>query len=264
MEAPRVLVFLLLLFLFFASPTTRPPSLTQQLELDHVIEKETYAVGWLNGSHYGDFNVSAPRWANLTGLRRSDNYSWELLAEVRSRAREQRRRLFSNSAFPLRSSPDNEHDLSSGHSINDTGAGTSLVDQSKEGDQVYQNVTGFVQGKWVRSGITTRLHPNLNLTSLAPTTLYTTEGFQYNVTGQEGDLSFGLMQNHGEGYISYDGKATEIKAKMNLKDEGSSGDGWEITMYGVQYPRHGGIILTSTSPKYVHYQPVTVQVITGT
>ena len=250
MEGPRVFLFLVLLFLFFASPNTRPPSLAQQLELEHVVAEERYAVGLLNGSSHGDFDPSADRWINITGFRRNDGYSWELLPYVRSKAREQRQRIFY--AFPaaLESLKTTKLEAIGNSSRSDTEDLPSSVETTDDGDQVYQNITGFIRGKWVRwEPVVGHQRPTLNLTTLAPSTFYARENFLHNVTGQEGDLRFKLDEKLTEYFLSSDGYAREIEAEMTLKDEGSSGDGWSINLYGLHYPHHGTVVLTSTSPK---------------
>lgn len=83
MEGPRVILLFILLFLFFSAPSTRPPTLSQQLELDHVIAEETHWLTVLNGSSYGDFDPPTGRWLNITGFRQHDSYAWDLLPHVK-------------------------------------------------------------------------------------------------------------------------------------------------------------------------------------
>ena len=250
MEGPRVLLFLILLFLFFSSPNTRPPSPAQQLQLDHILAKERYHIGLLNGSAAGDFNPSTGRWINVTGFRHGDHFAWSLLPEVQSRVREQRRRIFYaypadfQTPVPINSRPDRNV------SDTDTELPTSVIASSKNDDDVYRNITGFVEGKWVRwEPAAINYHPILNLSSLAPSEFYTAEDFLYNVTGREGDVHFKLDQKHSEHFISSGSYATDVKVEMTLKDEASNGDGRAIILHGVHSPQHGSTVLTSTSAK---------------
>lgn len=250
MEGPRVVLFFVLLFLFFASPDTSPPSLAQQFQLDQIIEEERYNVRFLNSSSHGDFDPVIHRWLNLTGFRHNDTYAWDLLPHVKAKAREQRQRIFSAYPTAIQSPQD---DL-----VKDTGSNSDLgihnlsaaIAHSEYEEHVYRNVTGFVRGKWVRwEPVVGYRAPQLNLSLLAPSTLYATENFGHNVTSQEGDIRFRLEEQRSESLISTHGYAREINAEMTLKDESSTGDGWAIVLHGVHYPQHGTIVLTSTSPK---------------
>lgn len=250
MEGPRVILFLVVLFLFFASPNTRPLSLAQQHGLDHTIAEERYSVSLLNVSTRGTFDPPTDRWLNITGFRRNDGYAWNILSLVRSRAREQRRRIFY--AWPEAfQSPDGATVVKSSNE-SEIATNTMFASTALHGynENVYENVTGFIRGKWVRwEPPVSYQRPKLNLTTLAPSMFHTKGIFGRNVTGREGDLRFKLDEKGSESVSSNDVYAREIKAEMTLKDEGSSGDGWDIVLHGVHYPVHGTIILTSTSPK---------------
>jgi len=249
MEGPRVFLFLVLLFLFFASPNTSPPSLARQYELDQVVAEEIHDVSLSNSSTYGDFDPSTYRWLNLTGFRRNDNYAWDLLPHVKSKAREQRRRIF-YAYHKAVQSPEDNHIGETGSNSNTGTQNSSVSVALGDHDDVYQNMTGFIRGKWVRwEPVVGYQGPKLNLSLLAPSTLYSKENFGHNVTGREGDMRFRLEEKRSESLISTHGYAREIKAEMTLKDESSTGDGWAIVLHGVHYPQRNTIILTSTSPK---------------
>ena len=250
MEGPRVFLFLILLFLFFSSPNTRPPSPAQQLQLDNILAKERYGIGLLNGSAPGDFNPATGRWINVTGFRHGDNFAWNLLPEVQSRVREQRQSIFYAHPADFQSPVHIDSRLGRNISATDTELPTSVIASSENGDDVYRNITGFIKGKWVRrEPAAGNDNPVLNLSSLAPSELYTTEDFLYNVTGREGDVHFKLDQKYSENFILSGSYATDVKVEMTLKDEASNGDGWAIVLHGVHSPQHGSIILTSTSAK---------------
>lgn len=252
MEGPRVLLFLALLFLFFASPNSSPPSLAQLYQLDQIIAEERYNVGLLNSSNHGDFDPSARRWQNLTGFRHNDSYAWDLLPHVKAKAREQRQRIFS--AYPTAISfPEDDRFRDSGNNAN-TGiqSWSTATAHSDYEEHVYRNVTGFVRGRWVRwEPVIGYEVPTLNLSMLAPSTLYSKEKFAHNITGQEGDIRIRLEEQRSEALNSTHGYAREIKAELTLKDESSTDDGWAIVLHGVHYPQHGTVVLTSTSSKSV-------------
>lgn len=256
MEGPQLLVFLILIFWFFASPRTGLRSLPRQLELSEIIATEEYAFTLLNQSSYGVFDPSADRWINITGFRRDDNFTWDLLSEARFRAKEQRWRIFNTFPVSIQSLNDSYLGSGTGSSGNDSLTRMSVIESTDIIEPVYRNITGFLKGKWVRKDLAMQpRQPVLNLASLAPSTVYTAGEYQYNVTGPQGDLRFKLNEDYDEYSISPDGEATEVRAEMTLKDITSSGDGWTITLYGVHYPQHGTIVLTSTSLKYVCSMP---------
>lgn len=252
MEGPRVFLFLALLFLFFASPNSGPPSLAQLYQLDQIVEEERYNVGLLNSSSHGDFDPSAHLWQNLTGFRHNDSYAWDLLPHVKAKAWEQRQRIFSAYPTAIRS-PEDDGSKDSGN-ITITGIQNLSPARARREyeEHVYRNVTGFVRGRWVRwEPVVGYEVPTLNLSLLAPSTLYSEENFAHNVTGQEGDIRIRLEEQQSEALNSTHGYAREINAELTLKDESSTGDGWAIVLHGVHYPQHGTIVLTSTSSKSV-------------
>ena len=246
MDAPRVVLVIFLLLFLFASPDTQIPSPSQQRELEYLVIEERHALDLLNASHYGDLDAGRNRWINVTGLRKEDGYAWDLLPKVQERIAKDATNLHN----AWRHSGAGKGDLLIGieHS---GGRNTSNKHMSELEVPMYHNVTGIIHGKWVRSRITREGHaPILNLTALAPRLSYTTDRYNRNITGTEGDLRIKLDERNSEIVTSEPISAREISAELTLKDDKSSGDGWEMTLHGVHYPNEGGIVLTTTGQRF--------------
>lgn len=248
MDTPRIVLLIFLLLFLFASPDDRGPSASQQRELEYLLTQERRALDLLNSTSYGDFDPSQGRWINVTGLRQKDNYAWDLLPRVQERAREQQLDI-------LNASPLLHGDRSSGSKYRTENGKIWLEDYNGTATSknpwggLYENVTGIVRGHWVRSRIAhSYTPPELNLTSLAPGIAYSTEQFKRNITGRDGNLRIKLEEkemdrSHKAGLVR------EIRAEIVIKDENSSGDGWEMTLHGIHYLRQGGILLATTGKR---------------
>lgn len=248
MDTPRIVLLIFLLLFLFASPDTQRPSASQQRELEDLLAQERRALVLLNSTDYGSFDATQGRWINVTGLRQNDNYAWDLLPRVQERAREQQRDI-------LNASPLLHGDRSSGSDFRTKDGKIWLEDYNGTATSqipwggLYENVTGIIRGHWVRSKVADNYTPpELNLTSLAPGIVYSTEQFKRNITGREGNLRIKLEekdkdQTHEVGLVR------EIRAEMVIKDENSTGDGWEMTLHGIHYLRQGGILLATTGKR---------------
>ena len=260
MDASRVALVVFLLLFLFLSPDSQTPSLSQQRDLGHSIFEERQALSLLNTSSYGGLNATSNRWLNITGLRQNDGYAWDLLLNVQERAREQLQDI--HNAFEFTSVFKNAS-LHLGEPAND-GDKQNIVDKSLstmkpfyDHAPLYSNVTGIVRGQWTRSKIGEGFSsPSLNLSALTPRTGYVSQNYNRNITGRSGDLRFHIHEGNGDNFvlgIEDDGLVRDVKATMTIKDESSSGDGWETSLFGVHYPLQGGVILTTTSEKYALY-----------
>lgn len=248
MDTPRIVLLVFLLLFLFASPDTQRPSASQQRELEYLLAAERHALNLLNSTNYGDLDATQDRWINVTGLRQDDNYAWDLLPSVQERAREQQR------------------DILNGASLLPDGRTSSPTFTAKDGrvrlaehngteasispwGGVYENITGIIRGHWVRSKVAeNHASPIVNLTSFAPQVTYSTQQFKRNITGREGNLRIKLEEK--ESNLSPDnGLVRELRAEMVIKDENSSGDGWEMTLHGIHYPEQGGILLATTGQR---------------
>ncbi|MCJ1360693.1 MAG: hypothetical protein MMC33_010702, partial [Icmadophila ericetorum] len=247
MDTPRIVLLVFLLIFLYTTPDNQRTTPAQQLELQYLIQEERLALDLLNTTHYGDLNAEENKWINVTGLREGDGYAWDLLPEVQEKAREQSERV------------ERYWD-----GINKSGFGATTVGKEEKAPAnvttlqsnnvivpFYQNVTGILRGEWVRSKIGSgRQAPELNLTALAPRVSYTSREYNRNITGHTGGLRVKLDEKNSEALWVDEDKVRELRAELTIEDETSSGDGWEIAMHGVHYPKSGSILLTTSGDKF--------------
>ncbi|KAI9794098.1 MAG: hypothetical protein M1833_000463 [Piccolia ochrophora] len=246
MESARGVFFILLILFLFLSPDTQPPSVNQRHEASRLVDQEKHGLGVLTRSAYGKFDTTTGGWLNLTGLREEDGYAWEGLSTVKKAASEDVLVLGGGGRDLLEGIADSAVEVSTPKGETDD---ESLLSQRLM--PVYQNVTGLIRGHWARSKLSAALRkPELNLTAIAPNTAYATHEYDRNITGHEGKIQIKLSEKAGEQIEEKTGAVRDISATMSIKDETSSGDGWDITLHGVHFPNFGGVILTTTSQKY--------------
>ena len=250
MEGTRVVFVLFLLIFLLSPPDTQRTTPSQQRESKHIIEEERHALAMLNHTRYGDFNPTKHQWLNLTGLRASDGYDWSLLPLATAKAREQAQAVLG--ATQIQSGEDAVHSLPHG----EFGERYSNVADLDSGEKLpelipfYQNVTGLIHGKWTRTSlgnISTAISPNLTALSSVS---YITKEFNRNITGARGDLIMKLDERKGTGVQVGLNTAREIKAELTIQDKSSSGDGWEMILYGIHFIESGSILLTTSGEKF--------------
>ncbi|KAK1672522.1 hypothetical protein BDP55DRAFT_672597 [Colletotrichum godetiae] len=250
---PR-LVFLALAFIgvfwILLSPGNGGASLFSASDLAiQRLRRHQHALDLLNTSAYGDFTPREngtsegllPRSLNLTGFRPKDGFAWDDLERFRERCLE-----WSHNAIP-------------------PVGGVNLWDIG-EGEPVWQNATGAVKGTWIRREATSRREwTNYNLSAITPSLHWsgTQSEWARNITGDEGKILMDLVDTgkHGreldyrsdveddEGPSS-GGKVRSAKASITIEDVKGSGVNWEMRLHGVQWPRQGTILLTTTSEKF--------------
>ncbi|OAX81010.1 hypothetical protein ACJ72_04655 [Emergomyces africanus] len=139
MDNRRALLFFVLLFFLLSAPEPRPPSVGFERERHQQKTEEQRALSLLNNSRYGDLDSAADRWLPLGGLTKEDGYAWNLLPVVKDRARDQLYSILQHSGL-LSEQPIEwqTHPL------------RSDLNTSALQIPVYHNVTGKVQGDWVR------------------------------------------------------------------------------------------------------------------
>lgn len=255
MDAPRTVLLLFVILFILLSPESQQPTISQQREVGRLIADERDALAVLNESRYGDFDAAKGKWLNVTGLRAQDGYVWDALPKVQERAREQLWRALRDEGFWRL---DGHKDDRIRKMLEGEGKVSVPMNRSWTeeiwGDMlpIYQNVTGIVRGEWVRSPASVGMRdPRINLTAVVPELLYSTQEYNRNITGNGGKIQFKLDEKRSKELDSAPGSVREISAQVTIKDETSSGDGWEITMHGVHYPDFGGIILSTTSEKSI-------------
>ncbi|RDW94911.1 hypothetical protein BP5796_00674 [Coleophoma crateriformis] len=240
-EYARVLLILIFLFYLYTSPDQQVGPAGFPSPRDYASERiarQKHALDVLNTTRWGDFEPRAQgytpgRWLNLTGFREHDGYGWDRLEGWRARC----------DAFSKR--------------FRAVGA-EGYTDLN---GRVYENVTGIVQGKWVRyegdladpSAIGGR---TFNLSEVAPGVDWayrSEEDWTRNITGTEGKMMLRIDEKIGESLGLEDGAANEVRqvaATMTIQDESSSGDGWEMRVHGVHWPSQGLMLMTTTSEKF--------------
>ncbi|EPE29562.1 RING/U-box [Glarea lozoyensis ATCC 20868] len=248
------LLFVIILFLFLNGPGNQAPAGAGfPSARDYAQERITRSrqqLDVLNRTRWQDFapkgydtpGYEPGRYVNLTGFRDQDDYNWRRLGPWKERCDE-----FSKASRKEWVKGEEEKN------------GPGFV------GQVYNNITGVVVGEWVRYekdlGLKDQLTRHLNLTEISPHTdwAFTNEKFwTRNITGQEGKLLLRIDEKDVEELDLGDtsvGKRNaawvrEVGATMTIQDETSSGDGWEMRVHGVHWPRTGVVLMTTTSDKF--------------
>ncbi|RDL39520.1 RING protein [Venustampulla echinocandica] len=258
-ESARTVLLFLLIFMWLTSDSQGPnPGYRSARQFaTERLERSRHSLDVLNVTRWQDFSprtTSTPgyqpgTYLNLTGFRKSDGYAWDRLDTFKERSE-----LFSREAKG-RWRADKDKDDQDGNS--------GLV------GEIYKNVTGIVVGDWVRySGDLEKdqRRPLLNLSEIAPGVPWAFRNEEFwtrNITGREGKLMLRLyekdvleidldteLQTDVVRNISNTGLAREVSAAMTVQDETSTGDGWEMKIHGVHWPRTGVMLMTTTSPKF--------------
>jgi hypothetical protein len=254
-EYARVFLIIILLFFLYTSPDQGPPAGFPGSPRDYAAERisrSRNSLLILNTTQYQDFlpntqekpRGEAARYLNLTGFREEDGYMWERLEAFRERSR-----AFSEEA-----------------------KGKWRVGKDRyaglEGE-VYENVTGIVMGKWVRYTGNLLSEPgprHLNLSEIAPGVDWAFRDEEYwirNITGREGKLRMRVEERdvkeievteepaeQTDMAMWSGGLVREVSATLTIQDETSSGDGWDMRVHGVHWPRQGVMLMTTTSDKF--------------
>ncbi|KAJ4305813.1 mitofusin [Kalmusia sp. IMI 367209] len=226
---PRQFLFFIILLLLINSPEPQNPGFNTRSRYDEVIHREWEQLDLLNTTRYGDFDAQNHKWLNITGLRKEDAFTWEVLGDVKSRARERMRGVLGERTQGW------------------------LDGKNEQGDKemVYRNISGFVQGEWVRSPLSSTRYPidMLNATGSIPDFALLAE-FDRNLTGTHGMIRLHFAELDGRQRTDDNRTISEIKAKVVIEDADSWGDNWwEFNLNGVHYPRFGGAVMSTTSER---------------
>lgn len=254
-EYARVFLIIILLFFLYTSPDQGPPAGFPGSPRDYAAERiarSRESLNVLNTTRWQDFSPKTERkprgepahYLNLTGFREEDEYAWDRLDTFRMRSG-----AFSEEA-----------------------KGKWRIGKDKYSDlegEVYENATGIVAGKWVRYTEDLKegkLHRYLNLSEISPAVNWAFRDEEYwirNITGSEGKLMMRVEERGVEEIIDVNeplerpemaswsgGVVREVAATITIQDETSSGDGWEMRVHGVHWPRQGVMLMTTTSDKF--------------
>ena len=227
MAEPRAfLLVLILLFLILSPEPQQGPLGQRRYELSNDITDQQGALNVLDSSQFGDFDPSEQRWLNLTGLAEHNNFAWNRLSLVQQRSQEQIQYALGEKKSDKLNAPSD----------------TSIP--------LFHNVTGYVQGEWVRSKLELiSMKPLVDEPENEPQKDEEVPSVEYyrNITGSSGKVRFRFKEQIDEQEESWKGQISPISAHMTIQDETSYGDGWELTLHGVHYTDLGGILLTTTS-----------------
>jgi len=235
-----VLVPLIILAFIFLSPDAGRPAARRfddRPSPEDVIAEEQRSLSVLQNSSYGELvggDGKVRPLLNLTGLEPDRGYAWEALTTVKARALEQL-----------------EYALG--------GWGRQALDGYDEAPNptpLYNNVTGFLHGKWVRSKVQQSVQVSqLNLSTYAPEGPFgvlPVGSFGRNITGLGGDIRIRLHERILEagpptGWTA--SNVTKLGAEIAYVDDATSEE-YELQAYGVYDMHLGQAILTTTSEKF--------------
>jgi hypothetical protein len=239
---PRSFLFFIILLLLINSPEPQQPSFNAHARYEELIEREYDQLGILDSTHYGDFDAQNDKWLNVTGLRKEDNFAWELLEPVRAKAKEQSERVVGGEW----------------ESILDG----VLLDEHRH-VPVYNNLSGYVQGEWVRSSLSRVRHPSdMGNSSAMPESPFG-QFLEYdrNLTGTSGSIRLHFTEIEGRMRTDENKTMSELSAKVRVGDDDSfGGNWWEFVAHGVHFLKSGTAVLTTTSDRFAgifglpHYQ----------
>ncbi|KAL2760514.1 hypothetical protein ACRALDRAFT_1073668 [Sodiomyces alcalophilus JCM 7366] len=207
------------------------------------------ALDGLNASAWGDFSPrqsDSPAhfngsYLNLTGFRDEDGFAWDDLVRFRKQCHE-----WSHRVNPPVADEENGRLLS--------------IPQGA----VWHNATGFVKGHWVRKeSSTNRTLTDYNLTAIAPDYTWQDSGHSWfrNITGNEGKIAVDMVdKGRNIAQLDYEAPPDEpapagglirtAEASIEIEDAEGSGRTWEMRLRGVQWPRIGAFLMTTTSEKF--------------
>jgi hypothetical protein len=229
---PRSFVFFIILLLLINSPEPQQPTFDVRTRYTELIDREYYQLGILNTTHYGDFDAKNNKWLNVTGLREEDRFAWELLEPVRAKAKQQSERLLGDewmSALDGYVEPD-------GRTI-----------------PLYKNLSGYVQGEWVRSPLSRLRHPDdMGNSSVNPDSPFAQwADYDRNLTGTSGTIRLHFTELEGKMRTDANKTISEVSAKVVIGDDDSfGGNWWEFIAHGVHFLKSGTAVLTTTSDRY--------------
>ncbi|KIV87903.1 hypothetical protein PV11_03419 [Exophiala sideris] len=212
MEAPRVVLLVVLLLFVFLTPE-QPARRQFRIDTTNVEEQRQVELDVLTNSSYGHFNPEKDQWLNLTGFRESDGYQWDLLSRVQE---------FSKQQFET--------------AWKDVNGNDELP--------IYEKVTGEIRGKFSKTE-TSLPPPVINLTAIDPKREYMLTFFERNITEKNGEVSFSLYDSKDRDARN----ASAIKADISLWTDDSPGNGWQAKLQGVHFPS-GQIIMSTSSSKF--------------
>ncbi|KAI8176206.1 Transmembrane E3 ubiquitin-protein ligase 1 [Colletotrichum sp. SAR11_239] len=251
-EDPRIVVIglaLIGILWIFLAPGNGGASLFSASDLaTQRLRRHQHALELLNASSWGNFSArrngtgeeELPRSLNITGFRAEDGFAWDDLERFQERCLE-----WSRNAIP-------------------PVGGVNLWDIG-QGEAVWQNATGAVKGTWVRKDASVkRQWTSYNLSAVTPSLHWSGAEADWarNITGDEGKMLLDVIDTGRhtkefeyesilhEGVPTSGGRVRSAKASLTVEDVKGTGFNWEMRLHGVQWPRQGTLLLTTTSEKF--------------
>ncbi|KAH8724135.1 hypothetical protein GQ44DRAFT_709203 [Phaeosphaeriaceae sp. PMI808] len=229
---PRSFVFFIVLLLLINSPEPQPPTFNARGRYQELIQREHDQLGILNSTQYGDFDAKNDKWLNITGWRADDGFAWDLLGPVRTKAKQQSDRILGDgwrdALDPTWEARDHQMPM-------------------------YKNLSGYVQGEWVRSSLSRVRHPaEMGNSSADPDSPFAQlMEYDRNLTGASGSVRLHITELEGKMRTDENKTMSEISAKIVIGDHDSfGGNWWEFVAHGVHFLRSGVVVLTTTSDRY--------------
>jgi hypothetical protein len=252
-EYARVVLIVILLFFIYNSPDQGVPAGFPGSSRDYVadqINRMRHNLHVLNDTRWQDFapygsdtEGQDTKYLNLTGFREHDEFAWDRLATFKKRS----------------------------DTFSDQVKGRWRIGKDFTGleGEIYENVTGVVNGRWIRYDRDLpgeEIHRQFNLSETSPGIDWAFRDEEYwtrNVTGKEGKMMLRVderdveqLDTNAEDTLITEadswsgGLVREVAATMTIQDESSSGDGYEMRIHGVHWPKQGTMLLTTTSEKF--------------
>ncbi|KAH7068077.1 hypothetical protein BKA63DRAFT_478391 [Paraphoma chrysanthemicola] len=229
---PRSFLFFIILLLLINSPEPNQPTFNARARYEDLIDREWDQLGILNTTRYGDFNAKNGKWLNITGMREDDTFAWELLEPVKAKAKEQSERILGDD---WRGALDG-----------------SFQDDARK-IPVYKNLSGYVQGDWVRSPLSRVRHPeDMGNSSAVPESPFAQlMEYDRNITGGTGTVRLHITELENKMRTDDNRTISEISAKVVIEDDDSfGGNWWGFVAHGVHFLNSGTAVLTTTSDRY--------------
>ncbi|KAF9692796.1 hypothetical protein EKO04_009109 [Ascochyta lentis] len=233
---PRSFLFFIILLLLINSPEPQQPSYNTRTRYDELIQREWDQLDVLNRTRWGDFNVGRKKWLNVSGLRDEDGFAWDMLPGVKEKANAHGERALGDKWGSVLDGT--LHELENG--------GMALP--------VYKNLSGYVQGEWVRDPSSRVRHPSdMGNTTHPAKDPFTNSAmdFDRNLTGTAGPVRVHITELEDKMRTDTNNTISEISAKIIVGDDESfGGNWWEFYVHGVHFKESGHAVLTTTSERF--------------
>ncbi|KAJ4366687.1 mitofusin [Ascochyta clinopodiicola] len=233
---PRSFLFFIILLLIINSPEPQQPSYNTRTRYDELIQREWDQLDVLNRTRWGDFNVGRKKWLNISGLRDEDGFGWDMLSGVQEKANAHGERALGDKWSSVLDGT--LHELKEG--------GMALP--------IYKNLSGYVQGEWVRDPSSRVRHPSdMGNTTHPARDPFTNSamGFDRNLTGPAGPVRVHITELEDKMRTDANKTISEISAKIVVGDDESfGGNWWEFYVHGVHFKESGHAVLTTTSERF--------------